>query len=239
MTPLTLNFLNYFGSKVKIGLRYPPPQYDVIIEPFAGGAGYASNYPERQIILTDRDENVAALWTYLITSPAEDIAKLPVVPAAELGDIRTNAQTKDLCLGAKLLLASWYSTSSRFPLWTTTDWGGTTWTEKRRDRIAENLKYIRHWTFVHQGWDRSVDFEREDGKQTWFVDPPYNNRAGRDYRHHNIDYIWLGMWCKKRTGQIIVCENLGARWLPFQQQMAINGIKGRETAVEVYWTNTP
>jgi len=40
MTAETILF-SYFGSKARIGNKYPKPIYDTIIEPFAGAAGYS------------------------------------------------------------------------------------------------------------------------------------------------------------------------------------------------------
>jgi hypothetical protein len=31
-----------------------------------------------------------------------------------------------------------------------------------------------------------------------------------------VDYVHLGKWCMERTGQLIVCDNTGADWLPFR-----------------------
>lgn len=41
-------FFTYFGGKYRIAPRYPKPQYNTIIEPFAGSAGYSLRYPERE-----------------------------------------------------------------------------------------------------------------------------------------------------------------------------------------------
>ena len=41
MTAIGRAVLNYFGSKVSTAHKYPAPKHDLIIEPFAGGAGYS------------------------------------------------------------------------------------------------------------------------------------------------------------------------------------------------------
>lgn len=46
MTAIGRSVLNYFGSKVSVAHKYPPPKHDIIIEPFAGGAGYSLCYDE-------------------------------------------------------------------------------------------------------------------------------------------------------------------------------------------------
>jgi hypothetical protein len=63
--------------------------------------------------------------------------------------------------------------------------------------------------------------------------------AGRAYKYHDIDYPALGEWCRSRSGQVIVCENAGAEWLPFQPFRTIKGLEGRrggKKSVEVVWT---
>jgi hypothetical protein len=62
-----------------------------------------------------------------------------------------------------------------------------------------------------------------DIEATWFVDPPYNNRAGSYYIENSIDYVALGTWCHERRGQAIVCENEGADWLPFRSFKDVEG----------------
>ena len=54
------------------------------------------------------------------------------------------------------------------------------------------------------------------GEASWFVDPPYQNQ-GKHYHYgpENVDFAMLGNWCRTRLGQVIVCENEGADWLPF------------------------
>lgn len=43
------------------------------------------------------------------------------------------------------------------------------------------------------------------------------------------------MWCKDRRGQVIVCENAGATWLPFEPLATIKATRG--TSQEVSWVN--
>ncbi len=40
---------SYYGSKSKIVKHYPPPEYDTIIEPFAGSARYALMYYNKNV----------------------------------------------------------------------------------------------------------------------------------------------------------------------------------------------
>ena len=59
------------------------------------------------------------------------------------------------------------------------------------------------------------DIDNQDA--TWFIDPPYFN-GGQHYPFSNkdLDFNELGNWCKERIGEVIVCENDNATWLPFE-----------------------
>jgi hypothetical protein len=96
---------------------------------------------------------------------------------------------------------------------------GATWSKRTRFRIASQLKHIRHWKVYNKSYE-GIKFS---GDATWFVDPPYNNKAGSHYRHSDIDYRHLGKWSLERQGQIIVCENEGADWLPFMSFKTVKG----------------
>lgn len=47
-------FFSYFGGKWTLAPRYPKPEHGTIVEPFAGSAGYAIRYPDREVILVER-----------------------------------------------------------------------------------------------------------------------------------------------------------------------------------------
>ena len=79
-----------------------------------------------------------------------------------------------------------------------------------RERIASQLGTIRHWTLIEGDYTEAPDIAA-----TWFIEPPYEV-AGRHYRHRPTDYGELAAWCRSRRGQTIVCENVGAEWLPFE-----------------------
>jgi hypothetical protein len=71
------------------------------------------------------------------------------------------------------------------------------------------------------------DFESTpDTEATWFVDPPYAV-AGKSYKVRFTDYPRLAEWCKGREGQVIVCENEGADWLPFTPLTDAKAFAGR------------
>lgn len=80
-------------------------------------------------------------------------------------------------------------------------------------RIIENLGKIKKWRIL-----KYTEYYRiMNRKATWFIDPPYQ-RAGKLYTNgsKDIDYKKLSSWCIDRKGQVIVCEENCAKWLPFR-----------------------
>jgi hypothetical protein len=72
---------------------------------------------------------------------------------------------------------------------------------------------------------------------TWFVDPPYNNAAGNGYKFGAklLDFARLAEWCRALPGQVMVCENAGATWLPFRPLLRQHG--QIHSTVEAIWQN--
>ena len=105
----------------------------------------------------------------------------------------------------------------------TTGGGQLGWGQRVRERIATQLTYIKHWKLIEGNYT-----DAPDGLATWFVDPPYQH-AGKYYRfgRDGIDYPSLAAWCKERRGQVIVCENVGADWLPFQPWRSIKASEAK------------
>jgi hypothetical protein len=66
-------FFSFFGSKWHVANYYPAPTHSIIIEPFAGSAGYSLRYPEHQVRLYDADPIICGLRNYLIRVTAEEI----------------------------------------------------------------------------------------------------------------------------------------------------------------------
>jgi hypothetical protein len=46
-------------------------------------------------------------------------------------------------------------------------------------------------------------------------------RRGYLYPYNRLNYSELAAWCRSRPGQVIVCEEEGADWLPFRP-LALN-----------------
>ncbi len=57
---------------------------------------------------------------------------------------------------------------------------------------------------------------------------------------HGASFATLAEWCRTRIGQVMVCENEGATWLPFEPFLAIKGNESRhggKVSREAIWTN--
>jgi site-specific DNA-adenine methylase len=223
-------FFSYYGAKWRAANYYPPPQRGLIIEPFAGSACYALRYPRRKILLIDKDPVIAALWEWLIEVPEREIAALPT-KVDRLDEV-------DACDQAKSLIGFWLAKGSPRPVprryaWARTgNWDSQFWGAEIKDRIISQLRSIRHWEC------RCLDYLQVRNRDaTWFVDPPYYG-AGKHYSYNEVDYDRLGLWCKDRKGQVIVCEQAGASWLPFAHFRNMKSLRSRQSH-EVYWLQGP
>ena len=234
-------FLSYYGGKWRAAPRYAPPAYSAIIEPFAGGAGYSLNYADRQVILCERDPRIALIWRFLIHAAPADVLALPLMALDQsVADLPTCDP------GGLELIRAWLQGASRnaknhFSTFAKKAFAENPrtpafWGEACRARIAAQVPYIKHW-LLHEGTYSDLP----NAPATWFIDPPYNNRAGETYRHGpaGIDYAHLAAWCREREGQVIVCENEGAAWLPFRPLYETSHVyaKGRapQRATEAVW----
>ena len=214
-------FWRYYGGKWAAARRYPAPRFGLIVEPFAGAAGYATNYADRDVILIERDPRIAAIWRYLIGADPDEILHCPDIPdGGTVDDLPGPDALRDLagfwcnqgCAQPRRTPSKWVRT------WTESGAGGNMagWTQPVRERIASQIPRIRHWTLIQGGYEDAPDVEA-----TWFVDPPYQTSAGRLYRYSEIDYQQLGAWCQARSGQIIACDQPGASWLPWTHSVQI------------------
>jgi hypothetical protein len=58
----------YYGRKKQIAKHYPSPNFEAIVEPFAGSAAYSlygDNW-KKNIFLVERDERVSDIWKWLV-----------------------------------------------------------------------------------------------------------------------------------------------------------------------------
>lgn len=226
-------FFSYFGGKWRSAPKYPTPIFDMIVEPFAGSAGYSLRYPEKKIVLLDKDPVIAGIWDYIIHVSEEEIARLPDLEAGQ------HVDSLHVCEEARNLIGFWCNAGTPQPRKTLASWALTAtsqlfWGERVRARLIKQVPYIRHWEIFNIGYEECPDVEA-----TWFVDPPYEDQ-GRHYTFSTIDFEHLASWCMSRSGQVTVCEAAGASWLPFVPFAEIKGTAGKHrkgSSSEVIWTN--
>jgi hypothetical protein len=219
-------FFPYYGGKYIRAKYYTRPRHRVVVEPFAGSAGYATRYRHHAVRLYDVNPVVIGVWNYLIRVRGAELRSLP----AEVEHLDDHP---GLIPEARWLIGFWLNKGCTTPRKRRSAWmplhpsDGCYWGERVRDRLAEQVESIRHWTAEVRSYDRVPD-----GPATWFVDPPYRGRVGSYYAHKFHDHGRLAEWCRSRTGQVIVCEHHGADWLPFRPL----GPTGRRNYREAIWT---
>jgi hypothetical protein len=230
-------FFTYFGGKWRIAKHYPQPQHKTLIEPFAGSAGYSLHYPQKNVLLFDRDPVICSVWDYLIRVKESEILALPLAI--------TDVREMSLCQEAKWLIGFWLNKGMTSPCNIPSKWMrdhatdgsrlNTYWGAGVRQRIASQLSQIRHWKVENKSYDQI-----ENKKASWFVDPPYQV-SGVRYRYNKVDFDHLAHWCQSREGQVMACEQDGATWLPFspfRTVKALEGKKGAKQSKEVLWLNS-
>jgi site-specific DNA-adenine methylase len=224
-------FFSFYGGKWRdTPKHYPAPRRKTIVEPFAGSAGYSLRYPDRNIVLCDKDPIVVSVWRYLLRVTENEILALP--------DVDKSVNDLPVSQEARWLIGFWLNKAASAPRIRPSAWmrsgirPGSFWGKRVRETIASQLKYIRHWR-IH--W---CDYAYCPivGSATWFIDPPYKI-AGKHYRFssNSIDYAHLGSWCRTRRGQVIVCENAGASWLPFVPLARTKTARAGRQSSEVVW----
>ncbi len=200
-------FFSYFGSKSRLSSNYPAPKHGKIVEPFAGSAGYSCLHYQSQVTLYEKDPVIHGIWKFLIEASEGDILGLPL-------DVEGLSA---LSGSPRNLIGFWFQRGGTSPLMRMNAWGRSGkypysfWSLQTRRRIARQVEEIKHWRAFNLPYEDLVPSEA-----TWFVDPPYES-MGNYYRHgpKGIDYQHLAEWCKRLPGQVIVCEEAGAKWLPF------------------------
>ena len=236
--PFLRPFWRYYGGKWKAAPRYPAPLHDTIVEPFAGAAGYSLRHYNKRVVLVEKFEVVAQLWKWLVAVDEAEVLRIPEVDHVDelpgwvspegralVGfamNAATTAPCKQLSAGRRRLREMGRPYEG--------------WSSAFRDRLAGQLRHIRHWVVVHGDYSQAPRVEA-----TWFVDPPYQQR-GQHYKHGSagIDYAELAGWCRSLPGQVMVCENAGATWLPFESFATFkSSAMSRKigTSEEVLWRN--
>ena len=227
-------FFCYYGGKWRAAPHYPAPTHDIIVEPFAGAAGYATRYADRRVLLVERDPTIANLWKYLTRVTPAEILALPALVPGTVDDL-------PICQEARWLIGFWCNQGTSAPRKSPSAWMRSRarpksyWGAEVRAILAAQVEAIRHWKVIEGSYESAPD-----GEATWFIDPPYQ-LAGKHYRHrlNEGEYNHLGRWCRARRGQVMVCENVGATWLPFEpwrKTQGTPGARGGWVSDEAIWT---
>ena len=209
----------YFGAKRRLAGEYPAPEHDTVIEPFAGSAAYSVFHRPQHSCLIEKDERVVELWNRLRAMDEDQIRSLPTPVVGE--------RTSDLL--TMLRAASEHSLTSKYI--TVTPRMVSRWANLI-DMLVENIPKVQTWSIVCADYTSAPDIEA-----TWMIDPPYQSMArGYKFNRDGLDFRELGEWCRSRRGQVIVCEQEGADWLPFEP-LAESLSTANTKKMEVVWTN--
>lgn len=221
---------SYYGSKCKIAKHYPKPQENLIIEPFAGAAWYSVHHRTNSVWVNEKNKTIADIWKWIINhATADDILQsTDFYHGDDIRDLSVLKEHRDLLgfiinrgsVAPRNIVQKWSCQSKSRPQWASS-------VSFQLHRIASYLEEIRHWKPICGDYR-----DLPNVKATWFIDPPYQH-GGELYIEHQIDYKKLAEWCKERKGQVIVCENSKANWLPFEPFIKTTG--QRKKTAEVIW----
>ena len=215
---------SYYGSKSKIVHHYPKPKCNKIIEPFAGSARYSLKYWQNDVLLVDKYHIIVRTWKWLQQCSKNDIMKLPILKLGETLDNFDLSYDEKIFLG---FIVQQGTTGLRKTVSSYAVDGIVT----QLKNVATQLHKIKHWEILEASYE---DLKNETA--TWFIDPPYQF-GGHEYKCSNklIDFEKLAEWSKNRQGQVIVCENTKANWLPFKPMVDMQGAMFKTT--EAIWSN--
>lgn len=218
---------SYYGAKTNIVHLYPKPIHDLIIEPFAGSARYALRYWDRDVILYDRYEVIINIWKWLQQCSTKDVLGLPRIKYSEHIDTYKLTPVERDFMG--FIMGRAAETPRRTA--TVKYFHRPNFLNHSLKRMAGNLHKIKHWKIVLGDYTQT-----ENRIATWFIDPPYM-KGGDRYKFNSkmLNYEDLALYCRSRQGQVIVCEQKGATWLPFNDFTSHKTTNGYTK--EVIWMN--
>lgn len=212
----------YYGRKKQIAKHYPAPNYECIIEPFAGSAAYSfhSENWRKKIILVEKDPKVASIWDWLINEATpQGILGLP--------DLKVGEKSSEFLhiIHAASKMAFKYKTITVTPVL------ARNWEISKRV-MAGNISKIKHWQIICGDYTMAPNIEA-----TWFIDPPYKSEPGMGYGFSSalIDYKSLADWCMNRLGEIICCEGEYGDYLPFDTLLDLKGVAGKSSKKKIFY----
>lgn len=223
----------YYGAKNQLARWYQFPRYGIIVEPFAGSAGYSMFHLERdkslRALLCDKCHEVIEAWKWLMSHSISDILNYPL---PNLGEASSDFFIRMCSVSNAAFGCSKMKVTKRmaddFP--------------RMIQRLVRLKSVMPRIEVVEASYETLPDIEA-----TWFVDPPYQIREGssingdgyaKGCRASDMNFEALGDWVKSRRGQVIVCEKMGADWLPFKPfRMATNSLDTKYC--EVVWNSMP
>jgi len=200
----------YYGGKSGIAHLYPEPEFDHIVEPFAGAAGYSLHWleirPAISVTLYEKSPRVCEMWDRALRGdyPRE---------AGTVGEYVTDPLILTVSCSNAAIRAKRWRLSERI--------------RKEYDRQVRRMDYLRGFRDRIKILNRCFTSAKVE-PASWFVDPPYQSRSieaktsrpgGAGYApgcsNKNIDYHSLKTWIDGLPGQIIACDYARASWAPF------------------------
>jgi len=232
-------FFSYYGSKYRLCQQgfYPAPKLgNIVIEPFAGSATYSVYHEPKRAILIDKDPVIVGIWNYLINASENQILNLPILGDSHIYDFK--CALKELKQVERDLIGFWTAKARPRPSNILGNWfikfhkkrSCRVWGDAVKNRIIKQLPKIRKWKAILGDYTTSYNQCTNQTHQTYFIDPPYSNKAGRKYKYNKIDYRALEWWIGQNPiSQIIACENqdLTYRWADFNKTHEAFNMQGK------------
>jgi len=188
-----------------------------------------------RVILCEIDPIVCAVWQYLVHVKPKEILAIPDVdPGGCVDDLHA-------CQEAKWLVGFWLNRATASPRKRPSKWmrdhirPGSFWGDRVRQTIARQVEGIRHWKIFNRHLHRMSEASLGDVVRRSSI---RGRRQALSVRVEQIDYGTLALWCKSRPGQVIVCENEGATWLPFRELADVKTTRAKRRSKEVIWVAT-
>ena len=243
-------FYKRYGSKWQMAKHYGRPRRELVIEPFAGSAGYSTYWQCPNVRLYDIELDIVELWDYLINCSIRDIERLPdwINEPQDVLNLQLVAEQTLirhwLSFGAEInlkpdsSLATYTKHKDQYRdgkdcAWESGSLASETamWSPAVKRRIIKQKPLIANWTIELRDYK-----ELDNVEAHWHIDPPYREQMKTYNKEHSIDYEHLAEWCKSRKGVVDVCVQSGADWLPFEPLKRNINFK-RNLYTEVIWSS--